>query len=66
MHGVIVVVPRSRYANAVWFVTLARADGAAGEPIALSIVIRVKDVHTSRFPDEKSSAKIGGVAHRSP
>ncbi len=60
-HGVIVVDGRSRYANADWFVTPARADGTAGEPIALSIVIRVKDVHASMFPDVKSSAKIGGV-----
>ena len=52
---------RSRYADADWFVTAARADGTAGEPVVLSIVIRVKDVQDDMFPDVKSSEKIGGV-----
>jgi hypothetical protein len=56
-----VVVPRSRYADADWFVTAARALGAAGEPFALSFVIRVMDVQDDMFPDVKSSEKIGGV-----
>ncbi len=59
MHGVIVVVPRTRNADADWFVTAAAALGAVGEPIVLSSVIRVA-VQLLRFAN--SSEKIGGAA----
>ena len=59
MHGVVVVVPRTRNADADWAVTAARALGAVGEPIVLSSVIRVA-VQLFRFA--KSSEKIGGAA----
>ena len=59
MQGVVVVVPRTRNAEADWAVTAARALGALGEPIVLSSVIRVA-VQLFRFAN--SSEKIGGAA----
>ena len=58
MHTCEKVPVSSLVANALWAVTWARAEGAAGLPVPPSMVNRVAEVQLEKFPPVKSSAKI--------
>ncbi len=61
MHTCEKVPVSSLVANALWAVTWARAEGAAGLPVPASMVNRVAEVQLEKSLLENSSAKIAGV-----